>query len=208
MSTWWFIASWVLMLIGSPAAAAIFDVRAASSFGSFTDASGLPFTVYITGTLEIADGAISDPAITISVNPPCGSLDNTAYCVWANKSVSATEVVEQRSNAYYNGMGLTLWEVFFGNDELTLELLFSSPDDSLVTFTDGLILSFAVEGIDCRSTIQCTCLAEGSIFPLGNISKIIVTPETSTWVMMLVGFAGLGCARYRRRQTLAGAPNL
>jgi hypothetical protein len=209
MSAWWFIASWVLMLIGSPATAAIYDIRASSSRGSFADASGLPFTVYMTGTLEIADGAISDPAITISVNPPCSSLDSTVYCVWANKSVSATEAVDQISNAYLDEMGLTQWDVFFGNDNLTLELLFTSHDDSLFNFTDGLIVGFGIEGNDCELTVQSsTCLSEGAIFPLGFINEIIVIPERSTWAMMLMGFVGLGYVGYRRRQTLVSATNV
>jgi hypothetical protein len=33
-------------------------------------------------------------------------------------------------------------------------------------------------------------------------------PETSTWAMMLIGFAGLGFAGYRQRQKLAGAASV
>ncbi len=33
-------------------------------------------------------------------------------------------------------------------------------------------------------------------------------PEPSTWAMMLLGFAGLGCAGYRQRRKLAGVPSV
>ena len=33
-------------------------------------------------------------------------------------------------------------------------------------------------------------------------------PEPSTWAMMLLGFAGLGYAGYRRRQKLVGAASI
>ena len=35
--------------------------------------------------------------------------------------------------------------------------------------------------------------------------SVVPVPETSTWAMMLLGFAGLGSAGYRRREKLAGA---
>jgi hypothetical protein len=42
------------------------------------------------------------------------------------------------------------------------------------------------------------------IFGVGSLSYSAV-PETSTWVMMLAGFAGLGFAGYRRSKTLPAA---
>ncbi len=36
----------------------------------------------------------------------------------------------------------------------------------------------------------------------------LVIPETSTWVMMAIGFAGLGFAGYRQRRTLRGAASV
>jgi hypothetical protein len=38
--------------------------------------------------------------------------------------------------------------------------------------------------------------------PAGSVAPV---PEPSTWAMMLLGFAGLGYAGYRRRHKLAGA---
>jgi hypothetical protein len=39
-------------------------------------------------------------------------------------------------------------------------------------------------------------------------SAIEVVPESSTWAMPLLGFAGLGFAGYRQRRKLAGAASV
>jgi hypothetical protein len=44
---------------------------------------------------------------------------------------------------------------------------------------------------------------EGSSFSTDSLGETSTTPEASTWMMMLIGFAGLGVAGYRR----ARAPN-
>ena len=38
---------------------------------------------------------------------------------------------------------------------------------------------------------------EGSSFSTDLLAETATTPEASTWVMMLIGFAGLGTAGYR-----------
>jgi hypothetical protein len=42
---------------------------------------------------------------------------------------------------------------------------------------------------------------EGSSFSTDLIGETPTTPEASTWVMMLIGFAGLGVAGYRSSKT-------
>jgi hypothetical protein len=45
--------------------------------------------------------------------------------------------------------------------------------------------------------------ADSSI--LGNAFSVMAVPEPSTWAMMLVGFAGLGLAGYRRAREVRAA---
>ena len=42
---------------------------------------------------------------------------------------------------------------------------------------------------------------EGSSFSTDRLGETPTTPEASTWVMMLIGFAGLGVAGYRSSRT-------
>jgi hypothetical protein len=42
---------------------------------------------------------------------------------------------------------------------------------------------------------------EGSSFSADLLGETPATPEASTWVMMLIGFAGLGVAGYRSSKT-------
>jgi hypothetical protein len=51
-----------------------------------------------------------------------------------------------------------------------------------------------------------TCLGFAEIIPVDYVLAAI--PEPSTWVMMLLGFAGLGFAGYRQRQKRSGAASI
>jgi hypothetical protein len=42
---------------------------------------------------------------------------------------------------------------------------------------------------------------EGSSFSMDLLADAPATPEASTWMMMLIGFAGLGAAGYRNSKT-------
>ena len=42
----------------------------------------------------------------------------------------------------------------------------------------------------------------------GKIGTVVATPEPSTWAMMLLGFAGLGFAGYRKSQRGRIAPSI
>ena len=44
---------------------------------------------------------------------------------------------------------------------------------------------------------------EGSSFSMDLLADAPTTPEASTWVMMLIGFAGLGMAGYRRSKGIS-----
>jgi hypothetical protein len=37
----------------------------------------------------------------------------------------------------------------------------------------------------------------------GTMTAITAVPEPSTWAMMILGFAGIGCLAYRRRNQVA-----
>jgi hypothetical protein len=48
-------------------------------------------------------------------------------------------------------------------------------------------------------------IPDGTVLDSGSSIAGPSVPESSTWAMLLLGFAGLGYAGYRRRQKLAGA---
>jgi hypothetical protein len=84
------------------------------------------------------------------------------------------------------------------------------PGASLISFGDlSSVNGFTVVSVGGSGTtdLQLSNGSDGSyswIFGVGSLSYSAV-PETSTWVMMLAGFAGLGFAGYRRSKTLPAA---
>jgi hypothetical protein len=75
--------------------------------------------------------------------------------------------------------------------------------DTLFNFGPGGVSEFEIRGIDpavdasngAEFMTQVTFTGDGTF----DGSMTAVVPESSTWAMMLVGFAGLGCAGFRRK---------
>jgi hypothetical protein len=98
-------------------------------------------------------------------------------------------------------------DVIYNSGGLTITLNRVTPDP-LETFgvtTDALALNFTGFPVVFGASLN---LVNGSIDIAQSYASEILTPfsvipETSTWAMMLLGFAGLGFAGYRRRIRLA-----
>jgi hypothetical protein len=67
---------------------------------------------------------------------------------------------------------------------------------TLSTATFSLVLSGGAHTFQLKDQIT-------DILPAGVYVQVESVPETSTWVMMLAGFAGLGFAGYRRNKAAA-----
>ena len=112
------------------------------------------------------------------------------------------------------------WLDFYSNGEsisleggtVGLELAASSPFYSLTGSSPPFVLSFlgfpgntgtetyTVTNVNCGSTFGG---CPGTGYGRANTLTITEAPEPSTWAMMLLGFAGLGCLGYLRSARLA-----
>jgi hypothetical protein len=93
-----------------------------------------------------------------------------------------------------------------------LNLLNGPPDPDGGIGRHSLTLDFAAPLTDAGGDINVTGLAtyftglRSQTIDSGTVDAVGVTvPEPSTWAMMLLGFAGLGCAGWRARRKTAGA---
>jgi hypothetical protein len=83
-----------------------------------------------------------------------------------------------------------------GNEQLRLEFAIP-PGDTILDFTQGVIYGFQLQGNEGG-------FADTADFSLGTITESSSpTPEPSTWVLLLLGFAGLGFAGYRSRKAVS-----
>jgi hypothetical protein len=75
---------------------------------------------------------------------------------------------------------------------------------SLVGYDGGPLASAAMP----QGGGESAYIAAPGVGGVGLASGTLTVPEPSTWAMMLLGFAGLGYAGYRRRQKLGGAASV
>jgi hypothetical protein len=84
----------------------------------------------------------------------------------------------------------------------------SGPFDSTLSYTyvvsTGVFSAFLDDaGEDFSASGTLTARGSTSLFEAA--SNVAAVPEPPTWAMMLLGFAGLGFAGYRRSRRIAGA---
>ncbi len=170
-----------LMLIGGAANATV------HSTVEMTFASGATFD----GTITFSSGAESIVAVTgMLTGYEYGTYGYVGYgsdsinWVWDNNNYSSgvsnysNFLMDGPGNAYFGGNGgYTNWIQFAYNYSAAPVLTFTSgvsygETDNYVNYSDPMVS--------------------------GSISNAV--PETSTWVMMLAGFAGLGFLGYRRNK--------
>jgi hypothetical protein len=92
-------------------------------------------------------------------------------------------------------------------------LFYGAAGNSLTLFSDPI--SAEVIDIVERTTLLGTITEDGTLQNVGNffgvlgtqirVQSDLDTPEPSTWVMMLLGFAGLGFAGFRSRRARRAA---
>ncbi len=73
------------------------------------------------------------------------------------------------------------------------------PVQTVPATTDGYAFSYTLDYLS-----GSTALVNVNYY-FDNVTEQQTVPEPSTWAMMMLGFAGLGYAGYRRRQKFAGA---
>src|SRR3984957_4303586 len=162
------------------------------SVGSTTSGSGVvalgdfsPFTTVVDGVTEFGlhlsfasdtgttPTSLADVALTFDVSGAPSLTD--AFAVFAGTATGTG--TDDLSEVLSNGVSLTL------NAPGATSAAFS-PIGSLSVVKDQS--DFAGSGGSADSSI------------IGNAFSVTAVPEASTWAMMLLGFAGLGYAGYRR----------
>ena len=114
------------------------------------------------------------------------------------------------------GINTTTHRFFFGSsafgasDAMTLTLTAPQTDTIVNDVTFGPQAGSAQFNFDGLFAILGAQLPPGLVFTggsaTGELTAIAVVPETSTWIMMILGFAGVGFAA-RRRNRMALQPS-
>jgi hypothetical protein len=137
-------------------------------------------------------GLPSQPTFSGSVTID-NTLSNGAAFVGINYTTGSrvwtlSDIDRADSYVVYNGDGSFRYFVLYFTSNT------SPPHNYIDTYnTVGVY-----DGVDAIACNNCVVLA----------SNNTPVPESSTWAMMLLGFAGLGFLGYRRRQKLAGAASV
>jgi hypothetical protein len=158
--------------------------------------------------LSVASGPITYLAFAASAVSSTTSVHDSATSAgvnWSSTLADATLTVlglsitigtnPPTNDVIYNAGGLTI----------TLNRVTPDPLETFGVTTDALALNFTGFPVVFGTSLN---LVNGSIDIAQSYASEILTPfsvipETSTWAMMLLGFAGLGFAGYRRRIRLA-----
>jgi hypothetical protein len=145
------------------------------------------FAIQVTLSLTVSGFIASAP-----IDPVTGSFTYDAPSITSDPT-SLTAV-----NLTIGGHAYTLTEV--GSEAVGSEALIGgvvNGVDAVASGTDDFFL-FAY------ATSNTQAVFEGTNFTQFNVTAATPVPEPSTWAMMLVGFAGLGYAGYRRRSAQEG----
>ena len=108
------------------------------------------------------------------------------------------------------GINTTTHRFFFGSttpgasDAIALTLTASQTDTIVNDVTFGPQAGSAQFNFDGLFAILGAALPPGLVFTggsaTGELTAVAVVPETSTWIMMILGFAGVGFAAHRRNR--------
>lgn len=163
------------------------------------------------GTLAFADllafsisGAgnsygLSDVKGTVSKPAPLNTYNYFGYNTFANSFVPGaidgpqgkTDLIFSATSVSTDPANLGLVTAGFGFDPLTTQ-----GDPAGTGGNDGLYAFYNPQ--------NCTpCQAPGDFPSFTSVTVSPSVPEPSTWVMMMLGFAGVGFAAYRRRNRIA-----
>ena len=112
-----------------------------------------------------------------------------------------------RTNGATNYLSGTFSDAVFGSGgALTVSASNPSPTQS-VSFTSNVIAPSLINAFDRAMSLSFTDVSPSAAVVLGTLRSFhsdvsgdfsATVPEPSTWAMMLLGFAGLGYAAYRK----------
>jgi hypothetical protein len=113
-------------------------------------------------------------------------------------------LIDDQQSGFANGLGFQLMEFTIMADGVeVLDVTFGSLAIAESFFHDDVIDLGSDFGSNIDLTFGYTLVADGSGGFGFDLAIGGAVPEPSTWAMMLVGFAGLGYAGYRKRSALS-----
>jgi hypothetical protein len=156
----------------------------------------LPFAATMApacAAVQTFDWAMTSPAASLGGFPVPESGELTATMV--STGVWAVDTLT------IGGSAVDRLTTFDGNDNLIYTNGFASLDTNGISFTTAAgqsvnVFSFFAQGTPPTGNAYGEIASPGG-FGVGTFT-VTGVPESSTWAMMLLGFAGLGFAGYRR----------
>jgi hypothetical protein len=151
---------------------------------------------------------IATGAAGVNVNSTSWSISNLANACTSIDCGPGPGALSDGGSGNEDGFGVFNQRVdqFDGFNNRSTEISFTLTDLSGTWSSDGVVLAanslgniVAAHVAVCDSTSISTC-ANGAL-STGFVTNGNVIPETSTWVMMITGFALLGWAGYRKGRT-------
>lgn len=156
------------------------------------------------GTVKVfhVEGSFADEGIILAPSPIplSGTLkvDLTGGSVVdANIMVEPFQHFRAVTNQTFNSYHYDITLSDNSSEILFIDFINYPTGNSLVWFTSGTIIAGSV--FSGASIIPIYASLSGTITgPGGAITGPLAVPEPSAWAMMLIGFAGIGFAGYRR----------
>jgi hypothetical protein len=191
------------MLLGLAAINLLYVISANAAAITYTVQDLIVGSDTVTGTIT-TDGAtqliqsdITDWNLTFNLGN--GQINLTGP-LSGNNSVdlyTGQALTADATHLYFN-YGLT-------GDNGFLEIGTTSPNTHVLLFDVGFGGAGELSLDDGVSILTNNALADSGNTIIGTAS-VSAVPESSTWTMMILGFAGLSCIAYRRRRGATFAP--
>jgi hypothetical protein len=181
---------------------------AAVGIGLAGAASAKAAMIKETFTLPTLDGYTSEKGSPFSAfDPVLGTLNSVTYdFIWTTDFTGGG--LSDHNFAVYTFSFLgpsgkvssqlgTVGTIGPGSRDSSLQLTIDPPNISAFPGPGSVVPSVSVVNkLNSPATIVSTFATESVTY---NYTPAVIVPEASTWAMMLIGFAGLGAAAYRRR---------
>lgn len=186
----------------------LFNTGVDASGNALVGGNGVTDPHYVITTSDIANAVVGDNAVTY-LHP--SYVPDSSTSRWVSNSADGQPgngTVTFQTTFNVSGSGPVAINGFWGVDNIG-EIFLNGVDT-------GIGLPF---GFDAFQTLHAFSITSGFVLGLNKLDFVIVDtgpplafrvdgitsaiPELSTWAMMLLGFAGLGFAAYRRSQRAA-----
>ena len=153
----------------------------------------VPLSAVLSGVIaqsDITDIQLAYPGLTFNnALPSSGGLDASAY---VNPTTGAF--------VYHDsGQGLSVF-AFAGNDINNANTWLSITVDAVAHTPSGQLLTSVADQFNAFNNGTPDAGYRTAGYWTADFPTVAAVPEASTWIMMMLGFCGLGFMAYRRKQ--------